>query len=312
MVVEFQKLHSNYLQSGYSAGMKSGRRINKPYPLEKSGNVSFSATDKCIVSNTNNNLKRTILTSASNGSLSFKGGLKPESVDKIYKYMKHLVNPRTSKSAAKAERALRLLAYKAKKKHPYLTKFLSNKVFQKAMTTMNNNQLLSDAGIALFYTCFLRPLSIASLPTKDKNEKEKNHYQIGHSISTGIIGFATAFILQTPIKHAIDKVTTAVASKNASKYISKGAEDLFKKENIEKIRMLMERTHQPITLPLKAALTIYLVPKILKVFGLSKKGKSNNQKPEEVKYDSFKFLTSFKQNGMAFPNTKLEVKNANK
>ena len=311
MVVEFQKLHSNYLQSRYNAGLESGRRINKLSLIGNFGIVSKSMTDMCVVSN--NNFKKTILTNSSNGLLSFKGGLKPESVNKIYKYMKCLVNPKTAKKdVAKAEKILDRIIRKSSKKHPVLTKVFSNQTLQKALRTVNDNQLLSDAGIALLYTCFMRPLSIAALPTKDKNEKEKNYYQIGHSISTGIIGFVTAFVLQTPIKHAIDKVTTAVASKNAQKYISQEAEKLFKKENIEKIREVMTRSHQPITLPLKAALTIYLVPKILKLFGLSKKTKIKNSNTQEmIPYDAFKYLASFKRKDSSFQNFKGGVNNAN-
>ena len=141
------------------------------FPLDKSGRVSFNTTDMCIVNKNNHNLKRTIVTSASNGSLSFKGGgLSLKSINKIYDYARGKINPHLAKKSVNAA-AIERLAERVRRKHPYLMKFLSNKTFQKAMTTMNNNQLLSDAGIALFYTCFMRPLSIASLPAKDKNEK---------------------------------------------------------------------------------------------------------------------------------------------
>ena len=63
----------------------------------------------------------------------------------------------------------------------------------------------------------------------DDEEKKKNTYQIGHSISTGIIGFLTAFAIQTPIKTAIDKVIT-----HADKYIKGSGKNLVRKEKIEK------------------------------------------------------------------------------
>ncbi len=305
MVVEIQKLHSNYLQSRYNSGLKSGRRINKLHPIENFGAVSVSMTDMCAKNN--NKFEKTILTSSSNGLLSFKGGgLSAKSVNKVYKAMK---NPKRAKETVKA---LERLANRAKKEHPWLTKLFSNSKFQRAMKFMNDNQLLSDATIALMYTCFMRPVSIAALPVKDKNEKEKNVYQIGHSISTGIIGFVTTFALQTPIKHAIDKVTTAVTSKNAQKYISKSSEYLFGKANIEKIRMLMERCHQPITLPLKATLTIFLVPKVLKLFGLTKKPKGQNDNQETLPYDAFKYYASFKRKSSSFQNFSGGLKNASK
>lgn len=312
MVVEFQKLHSNYLQSkGF--GLESEGRINKLHPSEKSKTVSADINYMCAVSNKNKN--KTILTNTSDGLLSFKGKLPHLSADDIesaYNVAKRIVDPKNASAATdSAVNALKARAAKCRKEHPFLAAILDNKVFQKAMTVMNQNQLLADAGIALLYTCCLRPLSIAALPTKDNNEKEKNKYQIGHSISTGIIGFATAFVLQTPIKHAIDKVTTAVTSKNAQKYISKEAEALFRKENIEKIRMVMERSHQPITLPLKALLTIFLVPKILKLFGLTKKPKQKvedtqnqiqNQNQNINAYDAFKYYETFKSKNSSFQN----------
>lgn len=302
MVVEFKKLHSNYLQPN-TCGMESGRRINKPYPIENSGIVTLNNDNMCFV---NNNFKKTILTNKSDGLLSFKGHLSLKSVSKIYDYMRWKVNPnlfiKNSEKFERTKKAIERLCARAEKKHPVLVKIISNETFQKAMKFMNDNQLLSDAGIALLYTCMLRPLSIAALPAKDKNEKEKNHYQIGHSISTGIIGFITAFVLQTPIKHAIEKVTTAVSSKNAQKYIDDSSKYLFSKENIEKTRMLMERAHQPISLPLKAALTIFLVPKILKVFGLSKKPKCDNNKDGAIPYDAFKYFASFKRKSSSFQN----------
>ena len=323
MVVEFQKLHSNYLQSREFA-LESERRINKLYPSEKSKAVSANVNDMCAVNN--RSMNKTILTNKSDGLLSFKGKpfkpLKKESVDKIYNIMKKIIGHEDIKNVSEKEvKMLKAYAERLCKEHPVLERIFGNKTFQKAMTLMNQNQLLADAGIALIYTCCLRPLSIAALPTKDKNEKEKNIYQIGHSISTGLIGFATAFVLQTPIKHSIDKVTTAVTNNNAKKYISKDAEVLFRKENIEKIRMVMERSHQPITLPLKAALTIFLVPRVLKLFGLSKKPKTKPQqdiqeKPQEVKtqaaYDPFQYFAAFKRNKTSFQDFKGGVENENK
>ena len=316
MVVEFQKLHSNYLQSKYNSGMKSGRRINKLHPIENFGAVSADMTDMCVMNN--KKFEKTILTSTSNGLLSFKGrGLSEKTVSKIYDGMKNVLNPKLSKRAAKelqrTEKAIQRLALEAEKKHPLLTKIFKNEKFQKAMKFMNDNQLLSDAAIALMYTCFMRPLSISALPTKDKNEKEKNIYQIGHSISTGIIGFITTFALQTPIKHAIDKVTSAVTSKNAQKYISKNSEYLFKKANIEKIKLLMERSHQPVTIPLRAALTIYLVPKVLKLFGLTKNVKNKNAEAQgALPYDAFKYFASFKRKNSSFQNFSGGLSNAGK
>ncbi len=285
MVVENLKFHSNYRQTGNNMCLDTEGRINKLHPNSIFGYDSAMkfSHDMCSV-NDNKVFKKTIVTNKSNG-LSFKG------YNGLYKAGRAIVDEtieNRDKLLAKIPH-YKKLAEKVAKEHPYISKIVNNAKFQKAMKFMNDNALLADASIALFYTCAMRPLSIAALPTKDENEKKKNVYQIGHSISTGIIGFLTAFAIQTPIRTAINKVTT-----NASKYIQGSGKNLLRKENIEKLRSLMERSHQPISLPLKAALTIYLVPKILNVFGLTKVSKTKGQPESALPYDAFRYFASFK------------------
>ena len=232
----------------------------------------------------------------------------------LYKVARAIVDEKMPNRAWYLARQARFdkVAKTAQKEHPFLYKVVTNQKFLKSMKFINDNALLSDAGIALFYTCFMRPLSLAALPTKDDKEKKKNIYQMGHSISTGIIGFLTAFAIQTPIKDAIGKITNAVNSKQAEKYIKLSSKYLFGRENIEKTRTILERSHQPISLPLKAALTIYLVPKILKVFGLTKNAKKDNQ-PNKLPYDAFQYFVSFKGNeNKSFQQVTGGVLNANK
>lgn len=285
MVVEKLKLHSNYLHPNSMRGLKLEGRINKLQPDSSFGIVTVDNHDMCVVNNREfKDINKTIETRKSNG-LVFRG------YDDIYRTGRAIVDKglkNRNKYLAKIPKYKRL-AEKMQKNHPLISKIVNNKFFQKAMKFMNDNALLSDATIALFYTCVMRPLSISALPTKDEKEKQKNVYQIGHSISTGIIGFITAFAIQTPIKTAIDKVIT-----NASKYIDKANHNLVSKEKVEKLRSILERSHQPISLPLKAALTIYLVPKILKLFGLTKNSKQNDDKTGALPYDAFKYFASFK------------------
>ena len=320
MDVKNLKLHSNYLQPSVNFGSKKEGRTNKLHPNSSFDMVCSDSKDMCIVSD--KSFKKTIVTNKSNG-LSFKGRY-----DMLYKIARAVVDenmPAVVKIGKNGEKIVQdrawYLARRArfdkvaetfKKNNPFLYKAVTNQKFLKAMKFMNDNALLSDAGIALFYTCCMRPLSIAALPTKDDKEKKKNIYQIGHSISTGIIGFVTAFAIQTPIKDAINKITQAVTSKQAEKYINIASKDLFSKESIEKTRTILERSHQPISLPLKAALTIYLVPRILKVFGLTKnqktEGKDNNN---SFSYDAFQYFAAFKGNKNAKNNFKGGLNNAN-
>ena len=306
MDVRNLKLHSNYLHPNSNFGSKSEGRINKLHPNSSFDMVCSNSDDMCIVSD--KSFKKTIVTKKSNG-LSFKGRY-----DRLYKVARSIVDENMKNRAyylAQVPKFEKVIE-KKKKNNPFWYGVVTNKTFLKAMKFMNNNALLSDAGIALFYTCCMRPLSIAALPTKDDKEKKKNIYQIGHSISTGIIGFVTAFAIQTPIKDAINKITQAVTSKQAEKYINIASKDLFSKESIEKTRTILERSHQPISLPLKAALTIYLVPRILKVFGLTKnqktEGKDNNN---SFSYDAFQYFAAFKGNKNAKNNFKGGLNNAN-
>ena len=289
MVVENLKLHSNYLHPNSSFGNARIEKGNKLSPNDSLIVSNMFSHDMCFVKN-NKVLDKTIATNKSNG-FSFKGRY-----NMLYKVARAVVDENMPNRAWFLVRKARFerVAKAAQKEHPFLYKAVTNEKFLKAMKFMNDNALLSDAAIALFYTCVMRPVSIAALPTKDANEKKKNTYQIGHSISTGIIGFLTAFAIQTPIKDAINKITDAVSTKNAEKYINKSSKYLFKKENIEKVRTLMERSHQPISLPLKAALTIFLVPRILKVFGLSKVQKPKGDEKNVLPYDSFRYFAAFK------------------
>ena len=303
MDVKNLKLHSNYLQPSVNFGSGKEGRINKLHPNSSFDMVCSNSDDMCIVSD--KSFKKTIVTKKSNG-LSFKGRY-----NKLYKVARAIVDENMKNRAYYLAQIPRFekVAEAFKKNNPFWYGVVTNKTFLKAMKFMNDNALLSDAGIALFYTCCMRPLSIAALPTKDAKEKKKNIYQIGHSISTGIIGFVTAFAIQTPIKEAINKITHAVTSAQAEKYIKGAFGNLFAKENIEKTRTILERSHQPISLPLKAALTIYLVPKILKVFGLTKPQKEANDK-NSMPYDAFQYFAAFKsKNGKN--NLKGGLNNAN-
>ena len=68
-----------------------------------------------------------------------------------------------------------------------------------------NNELLATASIAAV-ACMLRALTIGALPAKDENTKINNKYAIGHTLASGTVGFATAFLLTAPFKGGADYV----------------------------------------------------------------------------------------------------------
>ena len=142
-------------------------------------------------------------------------------------------------------------------------KFAVNKWFNKFLDILADNSLFADAIFALGLTTIARPASIYIIPAKNQHEKKKNNYQVAHSISTGILGLATTFAVAEPVKRGVKKLMN-----NPSKYMKKDAS--YIKENARVFKETAGRLHQPIFLPLRAALTIAIVPPILKMFGLSK------------------------------------------
>ena len=172
MDVKNLKLHSNYLQPSVNFGSGKEGRINKLHPNSSFDVVCSDSKDMCIISD--RSFKKTIVTKKSNG-LSFKGRY-----DMLYKVARAIVDENMPNRAFYLARRARFdkVAEFFKKNNPFWYNVVTNKTFLKAMKFMNDNALLSDAGIALFYTCCLRPASIAALPTKDDREK-KRLYQLG-------------------------------------------------------------------------------------------------------------------------------------
>ena len=163
-------------------------------------------------------------------------------------------------------------------------KLAINKGFNKFLDILADNSLIADALIALGLTTIARPASIYIIPTKDPHEKKKNNYQVAHSVATGILGLATTIAVAEPIKRGVKKVMN-----NPTKYMKKDPSYII--ENPRVFKETAGRLHQPIFLPLRAALTIAIVPPILKMFGLSKTV-DNVQPSDKAKVD-YSFM-SFK------------------
>lgn len=142
-------------------------------------------------------------------------------------------------------------------------KLAVNKGFNKFLDILADNSLIADAIIALGLTTIARPASIYIIPTKDPVEKKKNNYQVAHSISTGVLGLLTTIVAAEPVKRGVKKLMN-----NPSKYMKNDAS--YIKEHARVFKETAGRIHQPLFLPLRAAVTIAIVPPILKMFGLSK------------------------------------------
>lgn len=136
-----------------------------------------------------------------------------------------------------------------------------NGAFNKFLDVISSNTLIADGIIALFLTSVLRPLSIFIIPAKDENEKKKNNSQVAHSISTGILGLGMTLAVAEPLKRGVMKVI-----KNPAKYMK--TDGAYTKERV--FKETATRLHQPIFLPVRAALTIAIIKPILKALGLNK------------------------------------------
>lgn len=169
-------------------------------------------------------------------------------------------------------------------------KLLKNEKFHKILNSANANSAVFNAAFALGLAGILRPATIYAMPTKNKDD---NAYAAGHSISSGLIGFAAAMLVNNPVSNAIKNV-----KKNPTKYLN---EDTIK--NLGKVtknglggnkvdiatKYINLGTELLFAIP-QACLTIALVPVMLKkVFGLEKgKGKVKPEQQQPVQKDEKK------------------------
>ncbi len=140
-----------------------------------------------------------------------------------------------------------------------------NGAFNKFLDVISSNTLIADGIIALFLTSVLRPLSIFIIPAKNEEDKKKNNSQVAHSISTGILGLGMTLAVAEPLKRGVMKVI-----KNPAKYMK--TDGAYTKERV--FKETATRLHQPIFLPVRAALTIAIIKPILKALGLNKPEKA--------------------------------------
>ena len=181
-------------------------------------------------------------------------------------------------------------------------KIFTSKKVQKFLEMAEKKQPVFSAFYAAALACVLRPLTIVGLPGK-KNKSDKQ-YASSHSISSGLIGYAVAVVISSPIAAGIKKIAT-----EPKKYLSDDVVDFFK--NIKPGRVVNEAIKLEDTrrfgiarqylnmvpelllaVP-RAVITIALIPPILKyVFGLEKKShhapKDANINQQSYAFGNFK------------------------
>ncbi len=164
-----------------------------------------------------------------------------------------------------------------------------------------NNQTLFDALFALGINCGIRPAAIMMQGGED--DYKKNKKAAAHSITSGLVGYAMAVVLFSPISKALKLI-----KKDAPKYANK-AMDFLTFNNTKKIGaskryqtlvMLFNYTPQILTSSLRSAATIAAIPYIDR-YVISKIFKPKNKVPAKTEakenYDEFKFqYLNFKKN----------------
>ena len=157
-------------------------------------------------------------------------------------------------------------------------KFLKSKFFEKSLEFSVDQNLVTDAGIALLLTGIFRPGCIMTLPGK-KNKDDKK-YASAHSMASGVIGFAISSIAFAPFSRAVKEFV-----KEPANHMKNKASSILKDNKLKGItRLLFDRLPDIVGSVPKGILTVALIPPILKhVFGWEKKAKSSSNNTNEIK-----------------------------
>lgn len=150
-------------------------------------------------------------------------------------------------------------------------KIYNSKTLRNFFIMADNSQSVFGAFFALILTGLFRPATIMVLPGQKKNKDDKK-YAAAHSVASGLIGYAIALVISSPIASAMKKL-----EKEPEKFLTKDAvEYLRHKKPVNTAKLYVNMLHEAILAFPRAAITIALIPPILKhVFGYeSKKNKS--------------------------------------
>ena len=112
-------------------------------------------------------------------------------------------------------------------------------MLDKILTLCDKHTVIAQNLVALFLAAGLRPLAIMSLPGQ-KKDKDDKIYASGHSIASGLIGFAFLSIVMYPLGRAVEKTKGAVKDANAAIELMKDSSKLTK-EQMEAIDSLKKK-----------------------------------------------------------------------
>ena len=263
----------------------------------KTENLVYNIHQKHYLTKNNNKRNANQTTAGVNpsGRLSFKGSAASEAA-KAAKKLAHEAKLNKLKEAVRNKSVEEL-------EKTFGGKLAKNKAFNKFLDIVSSNTLIADALIALFLTAVARPASIYAIPTKDPVEKKKNNYQVAHSAATGLLGLGFTMAIAEPIKRGVMKIID-----EPSKYIKKG-DSSYVSKNERVFRETAVRIHQPLFLPIRAAVSILMVKPILDALGLDKNGKGavSPQTKAKIDYSFMSFKGTDKKAFKKFSNLNVNV-----
>lgn len=150
-------------------------------------------------------------------------------------------------------------------------KIYTSKAVKKFLAMAADSQAVFDATFAIGLTCILRPAAILVTPG-DKKNKDDNKYAAAHSIASGLIAYGISVIISKPIADAMKKI-----AKEPDKFLkAPNVQYLKEGKAFTAAKNYVNLIPNALISPLRATITIALIPIILKyVFGLEKKKHDN-------------------------------------
>lgn len=139
--------------------------------------------------------------------------------------------------------------------------------FHNFLKMADDNSAVFGALFALALTGVFRPAAIMALPGDKKNVDDKK-YAAAHSIASGVISYGISLIISQPLSKAMEKI-----EKNKSRYYSGENLKYFESGRVfNASKQYVNILHEAVIAPPRAAITIALIPVILKyLFGWEKK-----------------------------------------
>lgn len=193
----------------------------------------------------------------------------------------------------------------------HVNKLLGSKNFSKFLQYAQDNNMATNAFVALITAGIIRPTLTMAIPgMKDKKDKI---YSAAQAVSSGFLGFGVTWVMTKPLDDAFKKVSDDPDKYNV-KFLSKmkknikelgakaetasGEELKNLKQQQKTLELLVKNMPEwAICIP-RAMLTIALIPLILKyVFGLSKTPKNAQQanaQPQDITRNNYNDLKNGK------------------